>query len=559
MAYGSLGQFLPLKAAESALKTSTSPDKSPNSLESRQRHRSLADVCSSVLDNYDNSTDSGLYRPKRRDIAHSLQLVDTSFTTPHKATKAIRLPGYREIPSRVGSFRPRQRVTEESTDLSKLRELELRNEMMLAAHHDVLRTMKRELRRRQADQPKATLSDQFQERLQLRMHQLTHPQDTRPLWKCEGRKLFQKPQLLPSPEANQRSQSVYTQRWSSARGHRPVQTSLQGTCKALFELVDVKDKGQVDRGKLVWTMLAIGVRVDPQALLLSLGRYLGAKYMLDFTQFTRYVCDKTALVRAIQRLVPQASPLPQITSLISYLESEFQRLFAVWELITATWKALDPSQTGKAEADQAAKHLVKLGLAVEIGAGQRLAKRLSGGAKWLSKDDFVSFFIRPLVKLHLEVLDKGMRDWNKAGEGGSQWLAELTRTVIMSGLQYRPERCSYADSVVERLQTFDKEQYANYAEYRAFIAAFLAPTSTSKPALEAEELPAIEPVTASTMPSDPSFHLSPKQSPASPYIQRPKSTRTSCRWSEPGKVGFAFKSSADERRSPDPALGLFLS
>lgn len=553
MAYGSLGQFLSFESAESVVKTPNSARKSHNSLESRGRHRSLADVCSSVLDNYDNSTDSGLYRPKRRDIAHSLQLVDTSFTSPHKAMKAIRLPGYREVPSRVRSFRPRQRVAEEQTDLSKLRELELRNEMQLSAHHDVLRTMKRELRRLQADQPKATLSDQFQVRLQRRMHQLTQPQDIRPLWKCEGKKQFQKPQLLPSSEAYQRCQSVYTQRWSSAHGHRPVQSSLHCTCKAMFELVDVKDSGQVARDKLVWALLAIGVRVDPQALLLSLARYLGARDSLNFTQFTRYVCDKTALIRAIQRLIPQASPLPQSPSLISYIEAEFQRLFAVWELVTSTWKALDPSQTGKAEAEKVAKQLVELGLAVEIGAGQRLAKLLSGGTRWLSKEDFVSFFIRPLVKLHLEVLDKGMRKWTDPGTRVSQRLAELTRTVIMSGLQYRPERCRYAESVIERLQAFDKEQYDSYAEYRTFITAFLAPISPAKPTLEAEESSTIEAPTASTMPSDPSFH----QSPASPYIQRPKSSRVS--WSEAGKTGLAFKFSAEQRRSPDPALGLFLS
>lgn len=572
MAYGSLGQFLPLQDTETVISTPEPTPPSHRLQESRQRHRSLADVCSSVLNNYDNSTDSGLYRPRRSNVAHSLQLVDTSFTTPHKAKRTIKLPGYREIRSKVRSFRVKKKEIVEETDISKVRELEMRNEMLLAANHDVLRTMKRELRRIQADQPRTTLSDQFQARLQLRMHQLTHPNDHRSLWKCEGKKLFQKPQLLPSSEAYQRSQSVYTKRWSSAHGKRPLESTLDRTCKALFEMVDVQESGKIATDKLVWMLLALGIRLDPGPLVLSLSRYIGATDRLDLSQFTRYICDNTELVSAIQRLAPEdSSPRPlQNTPLIPYLDTHFCRLFQAWELIKSTWKALDPGQISKTETEKAAKQLVKLGLVVEIGAAQRLAKKLSGGSKWLAKDDFLSFFIRPLVKLHVEVVDKGVREWIKTEEMVSQRLAEVTRTVIMSGLLYKPERCRYAGTVIERLQAFDKEQYENYAEYREFIAAFLAPASkkASETSLKAEESHVFEQPTASTMPSDPSFHVSPrspsKRSPVSPYIQRPKSTRVgrSSLWSEKPEKSrdtFALKAWEEARFSPDPVLGLFLA
>ena len=510
------------------------------------KHRSLADICTSVLSTYDNSTDNGLYRPHRRNIAASLHLIDTSFTTPHKAAKKAVLPSYRAVSSRVGSIRRRKRRENEGeVDISKEKELEMRNEMMLEMRHEVLRTMKRELRRLQADLPHTSLTDQFHSRFRIQMRQLTHPDDHQVVWKCEGKTLFQKPKLLPSSEAKTRADSIHRRNWSQKHGKYIEENTLKMTCQEIFNVLDLKGEEVVKKEKVIWLLVALGVQIEVKALIGSVRKYTGGKEEMDVQGFVRYVNDRSPMVGMVDRLKEkEGKERLEGEAVFPYLTQELGRLRGIWELLESSWNLLDPQRLNRVAVSALAPLLLRLHLATETHSALHLSHQISLHRSHLSKDLFLSFFIRPLLKLHLDVLNTLITHWKKRSQTVTQRLLELTRTVIMAGLRYKAERCQYAKEVIPKLMLLDDCKYENYEEFKAFLEKLLG----TKPENYTEK------VTISTKSSlktsenhTKSVNFSPPNRSLSPHISHPTNS------------SFSFSSLDDPRFSPHPALSLFLS
>jgi len=405
---------------------------------------------------FPSSTHSPPPKATRLTERHSLDLSD----------KPV-IPTYRHIQSRIQSFRPTHKET--NLDPALLRDLDHRNELMLAGHHHMLRTIKQEQKRTAQTRPFPTITDQFQRRLNHRLRKLTHPQDQKALWRASEKDMFVKASLRTPREAVLLANAIPCAKWRKAHGKTfKGESGITETARALYETADWADSGRVQAAKLVWLLLALGVRIDAEDVELALKKSCkGAS--LQMQQWVEFLDDHSPMLTVIQRKLPPEGSLPHSDSLQSdidgfliYLEAEFLRLSYVWEEISSAWKHIDPLNTHKASTQRAAEIIVSLGITMQV----RPALKLLTHTSVTSKSTFLGLFLRPMLRLHVEAIAKAMRKHWQGEVAIQQKLAEVTRMNIMSGLMFSRKKTRYGSLAVERLQQMQSGLSVSYAEYK---------------------------------------------------------------------------------------------
>lgn len=380
------------------------------------------------------------------------------------------IPSYRHIRSRIQSFRP-TKPKNGDLDPAQLRDLDHRNELMLAGHHHMLRTIKQEQKRTVQAHPFPTVTDFFQRRLNHRLRKLTHPEDQTALWKASEKDMFTKASLRTSREAVLAANAIPCAKWRKTHGKTyKGDSGIIETAKTLYETADWEDGGRVQRGKLVWMLLALGVRMDAEDVETALAKYCRAANTVQMQQWVDFLDDHSPMLTVIQRKLPaevsfQQSDTPQsdIESFIMDTEVQFQRLSVVWEDILSAWKHLDPLNTRKASVPRAADILVNLGVAMQVRTALKL---LSPHTSTISKPAFLALFLRPMLRLHIEAIAKAMRRHWKGEMTVGQKVAEVTRVNIMSGLMFSRKKSRYGSLAVGRLQQMESGLSVGYAEYK---------------------------------------------------------------------------------------------
>lgn len=378
------------------------------------------------------------------------------------------VPSYRHIQSRIQSFRPKPK--EACVDPALLRSLDHRNELMLTGHHHVLRTIKQEQKRTTHARPLPTVTDLFQRRLNHRLRKLTHPQDQKALWRASDKDMFVKASLRTSREAVLLANEIPCAKWRKAHGKTfKGESGIAETARALYETADWADSGRVQAAKLVWLLLALGVRIDAEDVESALKKSCGGATSLQVQQWVEFLDDHSPMLTVVQRKLPSEGSLQPTDTLQSEMEGflmdlevEFLRLSCVWEEISSAWKHLDPLNTQKVSTQRAAETLVSLRITMQVRAALKLLPRTS----MTPKSAFLGLFLRPMLRLHIEAIAKVMRKHWQGEVAVQQKLAEATRLNIMSGLMFSRKRTRYGGLAVERLQQMETGLSVSYAEYK---------------------------------------------------------------------------------------------
>lgn len=347
-----------------------------------------------------------------------------------------------------------------------------RNELLLTGDHYMLRTIKQEQKRTAQNTPFPTVTDLFQRRLNQRFRKLTHGSDQKALWKGGEKDMFVKENVRSSRDAELISKEIACGKWRKVHGiTEKRETGVVETAKIMYETVDFDESGRVPVSKLVWLLLALGVRMDAEDLTTSLSAHCKDSHqIMHLPQWIGYLNDHFPIITILQRKLSPGmetwdTGLSDIEAFVRETEGEFQRLSVIWEEIMGLWRHMDPLNTQKTSMKRAAEALVELKVTMEVRPAVKLLSRVCSHSSFTSKPEFLSLFLRPLLHLHLDCISKAMvRHWH-SDLRFRQKLSEVTRLNIMSGLLFRRKKSRYGSLAVQRLQHITSSS-VSYEEFK---------------------------------------------------------------------------------------------
>lgn len=346
-------------------------------------------------------------------------------------------------------------------------------------NHHLLRTMKKELRKEEADEPPPTQADQLYTRLQLSMRKLSHPQNPHKPYTAPTKEPDVKVTLLKPKVAQSLTRRQLWTHWLKARGKQTENTSrdLRTTAERLYEAVETAE-GEVQADQLLWLLVALGVGISQEVLRKMLGRAGRVKKQ----EWVEFCIDRTVMPRALEKMKGPEEVSPSFTSpnsfdlyhgqlLVSRLHSLFRQLQPIHDQLLQVWTSLDPQSTDSVQPERVAETLVRLGCAVEVRSARALMKQVLGEQILIQRAEFLALFNKALLHLHLAAL-------NRLLPTSPLHFLLCTRFIIMSSLSpHAPD-----SEIIQRLaQLQPPASYASYEEYADAMEKLLLPIGYIKP------------------------------------------------------------------------------
>lgn len=181
---------------------------------------------------------------------------------------------YSHVPNKVVSFRQKIQLHTADGERHRLKDAQqrLRNEMMMRNNHHLLRTMKRELKKKtEIEQVASQETKDFRklyERLTSTDKQVRPETDQLKPQKREISRSMDKSDLLESSHAIKRAIEYDSKAWRQKRGldTKSMPSLVTDFIKALYDVLDPYKIGEVSGQSLLKSLVALGLCEDPQVL-----------------------------------------------------------------------------------------------------------------------------------------------------------------------------------------------------------------------------------------------------------------------------------------------------
>jgi len=346
-------------------------------------------------------------------------------------------------------------------------------------NHHMLRTMKKELRKEEADEPPPTQADQLYTRLQLSMKKLSHPQEPHKPYAVPAKEPEVKVTLLKPTAAQSLTRRQLWTHWLKVRGKQTENSTrdLKTTAERLYEAVETAE-GEVQADQLLWLLVALGVGIPQEVLRKMLGRAGRVKKQ----EWVQFCVDTTAVPRALEKMKGPEESSPSLISpdsfdlyhgqlLVSRLHSLFHQLQPIHDQLLQVWTYLDPQSTDSVHPEKVAEMLVRLGCTVEVRSARALMKQVLGEQMRIQRVEFLALFNKGLLHLHIAALTRLLPT-------SPMHFLLCTRFIIMTSLT--PQAPD--SEIIQRLaQLRPPTSYASYEEYADAMEKLLMPIGYIRP------------------------------------------------------------------------------
>jgi hypothetical protein len=354
-------------------------------------------------------------------------------------------------------------------------------------NHHLLRTMKKELRKEEADEPPPTQAEQLYSRLEISMRKLSHSANARKPYTAPAREPEIKVSLLNPAAAQQLTRTQLWNHWLHARGQESgnSEKDIRTTAERLYETVETAE-GEAQADQLLWLLVALGVGIKQEVLVAMLGRE-GRVKKEDWVEFC---VDKTGVFKALERMKsPEDMPSSVISStsfdlshgqlLVSNLHSHFRRLLPIHDQLLQVWDSLDPQGSDSVQPERVAETLVRLGCVVTLRSARAMMEKVLGHQILIQRGEFLALFNKGLLHLHIAALARLLPT-------SAHDFLLCTRFIIMSSLS--PQATDTA--IIQRLEQLQPPtNYTSYEEYTKAMAQLLLPAGYTKPKARPASLP----------------------------------------------------------------------
>ena len=388
-------------------------------------------------------------------------------------------------------------------------------------NHQLLRTLRKQLRKDEEDEPPPTQATQLYTRLERGMRKLSHPHSPLKPFTSSSKEPSIKVTVLNPKTALHLTRSQVCKHWLQKRGKSldSSENEVRKTAGSLYEVVD-SGEGEVMGEKLIWLLVALGVGLKAEALRELMGKILGRTPIgkVKKEEWIGFCVDKSAMPKALGKLKTgttsdgsfpsHPSSIHQLHPQITRLHSSFRHIHSLSSHLLHLWSSIDPKSTDSVSSDRVSELLVSLNCAVETRNAKEIMKNRIGESEFVSRKEFLRLFDKGI--LHLYIVAMGEVKPNAASD-----ILVWTRWNVMQGLGIDEETSN--GEIIKRLETLQPAiPSLSYTEYAQFISSLLLPAGyiPPKPFLKPSPSPSKptsnlpKPIEVVTLPPPPPISLS---------------------------------------------------
>ena len=271
--------------------------------------------------------------------------------------------------------------------------------------------------------------------------------------------------------------------WTKSHGKDKAESAsdLKSLAEAVYELAQSTSVAHVESGKLVLTVLGLGISLPAAQVLRSLSSFLKRDlgrshisprewlhYALDETTVTTFL-EKQQRKRAIVAVQPAAATSRETFSLAVQLylancEATLKEIRRWWQFANRKGAAAGTSRV--------AQSLTEIGCFSNPVEASGHIQRLLGGQSGLSQDDFTLLFVRGFVKFALVALTKVLGSWKKSGMSLTFQLSMLKKNLLLSGLRYKKALIDPSQRAEAVVHSVDEAQQELYGANRVVLPVY---------------------------------------------------------------------------------------
>lgn len=260
--------------------------------------------------------------------------------------------------------------------------------------------------------------------------------------------------------------------WTKSHGRDLAEpaSDLRSLTEAVYELAQSTSPAHVESGKLVLTVLGLGISLPATQVLRSFSSFLQRDVHsthISPREWLHYALDETTVTTFLEKqqrkrgtpVQPVASTSRESFSLAVQLylvncEAALKEIRRWWQLANRKGAAAGTSRV--------AQSLTEIGCFSNPVEATGHIQRLLGGQSGLSQDDFTLLFARGFIKFALIALTKVLGSWKKSGMSLTFQLSMLKKNLLLSGLRYKKaliDPSQRAEAVVHSVDEAQQELY----------------------------------------------------------------------------------------------------